>query len=297
MVAVIAYWVHNLRPEIIRFNEHFAIRWYGVSYVCGFLIGIWLLHRYTKKGRSPLTAEENDNLLIALIAGVFLGGRLGYMLLYGADTFFRDPLVFFRVWEGGMASHGGFLGVFLALWWYCHKNRKSLLQLGDIVVTIAPPGLLLGRIANFINGELWGHPTMVPWAVVFPQAPVSMDHPMVYVEAWNSMANPRHPSQIYEALLEGLLLLVYTQWRFWQARPGSRSDGHLAGEFIFLYAVVRIVGEQFRVPDASLILGMSRGIFYSLFFLVIGGGLVGYSRWRQRRKMEVLTGVSRTDRP
>lgn len=283
MLCALAYWVHNLHPDIIRFSERFAIRWYGLAYVCGFLIGVWLLHRYSKKGRSPLSAEQNDNLLIALIVGVFAGGRLGYMVLYGADSFFRDPLVFFRVWEGGMASHGGFLGVFLALWWYAWKNRISLLQLGDMVVTLAPPGLLLGRIANFINGELWGHPTQVPWAVVFPQAPLVTDQPMVFVEAWNTLANPRHPSQIYEALLEGLFLLVYTQWRFWQRKPGTACPGHLAGEFILLYAAVRILGEQFRVPDASLILGMSRGIFYSLFFLVIGAGLIGYSRWQRKR--------------
>ncbi len=261
------HWVHDLDPFLIQFSDNFGIRYYGLAYVLAFVTALWLLAFYRRKGRSSLTPDQESNLFTALILGVMIGGRLGYMFLYNLPEFLANPLVFIRVWEGGMASHGGFAGVFIAALWFCRREKIRLFQLGDVLCTLAPPGLMLGRIANFINGELWGKPSDVPWAVIFPQCALQ-GAPVV----------PRHPSQLYEAALEGLLLIVFTQWRFWKT-SATRHEGRLTGEFFLLYAVVRMVGEQFREPDASLILGMSRGTFYSIFFAAVGIGLILWSRY------------------
>jgi phosphatidylglycerol:prolipoprotein diacylglycerol transferase len=160
-----------------------------------------------------------------------------------------------------MASHGGFIGVALAMAWIAFKFKIPFLLLGDLLSSIVPVGLFLGRIANFINGELWGKVTTVPWAVIFPNSALP-GTPF-------DLIAPRHPSQLYEAALEGLVLLAYTQWRLWRTNA-LKTPGRLSGEFLILYAIVRIVGEQFREPDAGLIFGMSRGIFFSLFLLAAG---------------------------
>jgi len=273
------YWVHDLNPVIYQITETLAVRWYGLSYVMGFLIGLGLLHLYWKKGRTSLKPSMQESLAMALILGVVIGGRLGYFLLYDLGNFLRDPLVFFRVWEGGMASHGGFIGVALAVLWVARKQDVPALHIGDLVVSVAGAGLFLGRMANFINGELWGKPAKVPWAVIFPDsAPPGMPVHLI---------TPRHPSQIYEALLEGALVFVYMQWRFWSVK-GRRPDeagsspsarpGHLTAEFLVLYSVARFVGELFREPDAGLILGISRGSFYSLISLITGIGLLVWFR-------------------
>ena len=163
-----------------------------------------------------------------------------------------------------MASHGGFVGVVVALAWFARRRKVSFLALGDLVVSVVPLGLLLGRIANFINGELWGKPATVPWAVIFANT--------------GGGPEPRHPSQLYEAALEGALLLAWTQWRFWRTDVVRARPGRLAGEFLAGYAVVRMFGELFREPDAGInpILGLSRGTFYSVFLLVAAGALVAF---------------------
>lgn len=256
------HWVDNLSPFLVRFSDSFGIRYYGLAYVLAFLIAALLLHLYWRAGRSPLNPKAQSDLMMAVVIGVLVGGRLGYFLLYSPATLFREPLGLFRVWDGGMSSHGGFIGVCLALLWLVRKHKLAWRPVADVLVTLAPPGLFLGRIANFINGELWGKVSYVSWAVIFPKsAPAGtplMDIP------------PRHPSQFYEALLEGLFLTIYTQWRFWRSPVTRERPGQLAGEFLILYAVVRAVGEIFREPDASLLFGLSRGTFYSLF-LVVGG--------------------------
>jgi phosphatidylglycerol:prolipoprotein diacylglycerol transferase len=223
--------------------------------------------------------------MTALILGVLLGGRLGYMILYAWPEFMREPWMAFRIWDGGMSSHGGFVGVALALGWLAFKLELPFFRLSDVLCAIAPIGLFLGRIANFVNGELWGKVATVPWAVVFPRS-VSPDTPLDRIA-------PRHPSQIYEALLEGVVLLAYTQWRLWST-DALKTPGRLSGEFLALYAIVRIVGEQFREPDAGLIFGMSRGIFYSLFLFAAGlvviayGMRAGASRSRQTVRLDMI---------
>ncbi len=262
----LAFWTHHLSPFVFHFTENFGIRYYGLSYLLGFLTGAWLLHCYWKAGRSQLPSEKISDLIVALVIGVMVGGRLGSFLLYHPDQLVSDPLSFFRVWEGGMASHGGMIGVALALVWFSRMQKIPFLHLADLVTTIAPAGLFFGRIANFINGELWGKPTRVPWAVIFPESPPPL--------------MPRHPSQLYEAGLEGLLLLAYLQWRFWRSDTARRFPGQLCGEFLLVYAVVRAIGEIFREPDAGLILGLSRGTFYSIFFVVGGIVLIVVARRR-----------------
>ncbi len=265
------HWIHDLSPFLIRFGDNFGIRYYGLAYVIGFVACGWLLRRYHRAGRTPLNANAGADLVFALVIGTLLGGRLGYFLLYQLDTIGRDPLAFFRVWEGGMASHGAFLGVTLALWWFARQQRVSMLHLGDLVATTAPVGIFFGRLANFWNGELWGRISDVPWAVIFPASAT----PGLKVH----LILPRHPSQLYEAFAEGLVLFLYCQWRLWRTDAVARQPGRLAGEFLVGYALARMVCEQFREPDASLLFGVSRGTFYSVF--LIGAGLFLIFRTRR----------------
>ena len=267
------YWLHNWSPFLWEFAPGIGIRYYGLAYLLGFLIAGWLLGRYTLAGRSPLNKDQNADLLVALVLGVLMGGRVGYFLLYTPEVLIEQPLAFFRVWEGGMASHGGFIGVLLALLWYAHRAKTDPWRLADLVATIAPPGLLLGRIANFINGELWGNTTDMPWAVRFPLSVPPGTLP--------GRILPRHPSQLYEAGMEGLLLLVYLQLRFWYSRTARERPGQIAGECLVGYALARVFCEQFRKPDAALIAGMSRGAFYSLFLLLAGVATILWARLRR----------------
>lgn len=262
------YWVDDLSPYLIQFSEHIGIRWYGLAYLAGFVVTGWLIGLYARRGRTPVPPDDVWNaLLLALMFGVMIGGRVGSYFLYGAwRNFPRDPLEILRVWEGGMASHGGFVGVTLALWWYARWRRIPLVHLGDIVASTVPAGLFFGRVANFINGELWGRVTYVKWAVIFPHSMPNTPVERIF---------PRHPSQLYEAALEGLLLLAYVQWRFWKSDIVRTRPGRLAGEFLIGYALVRAFGEQFREPDVgvSLVLGLTRGTFYSIFLLIAGAFL------------------------
>lgn len=271
-----SHWANHLSPFLWEFAPGYGIRYYGLAYVLGFLIGYWLLARYSRAGRSPLDRDQNGDLLFALVLGVLLGGRLGYFFLYAPATLLGDPLVFFRVWDGGMASHGGFIGVLLAMLWFARRTRTSAWSLADLIATITPPGLLLGRIANFINGELWGNVSQAPWAIIFPLS-AEPGTPVGEIP-------PRHPSQLYEAGLEGLIPLIYLQLRFWRSRTAREHPGQLAGEFLVLYAVGRIVCEQFREPDrgiAPLVDGLSRGTVYSIFVLLAGVATIIWTHYRR----------------
>lgn len=278
MRRVLAYYQHDIDPFLIRFPDDWfieGIKYYGLAYALAFLIAGVLLHVYWKHQRSPLNPEGQSDLLLFAILGTLIGGRVGYFLFYSPDTLLREPLALFRVWDGGMASHGGFIGVVLGTWWAARKHRLPFLTAGDLVATLAPPGLLLGRIANFINAELWGHPTTVPWAVQFP----------LHDAAGNitGYTEPRHPSQLYEAALEGLLLLAYTQWRLWRTPVVREEPGRLGGEFLLGYAIVRIIGEQFREPDPGIPapLGLNRGAWLSLGLAVAGLWLIVRARRRK----------------
>ena len=216
---------------------------------------------FNRKEKSPYNKEQILNLMTFQILGVLLGGRIGFALLYRTEELFNDPLMILYVWQGGMASHGGFIGVILATYWYTKKSHQSFWPVADLIATVVPPGLFFGRLANFINGELWGKKTDVSWGILFPKAPDFM------------LGIARHPSQIYAALLEGLLVFLFVQFRFWKSSIHHRAPGRLGGEFLVAYALARITGEFFREPDASLIMNMSRGQFYSIF-LLLGGCFV-----------------------
>lgn len=255
------YWVHDLDPFLVQFSEHFGIRYYGLSYMLGFLAGFALLHLASRRGRSPLSVAQNGDYLFILVIGVLLGGRFGYFFLYDAASVVRDPLMLLRVWEGGMASHGGILGVIVAMIWFARSRKVSFWKIADLTCMITPPGFFFGRIANFINGELWGRVTEVSWAVIFPAS--DPNSPLERIQ-------PRHPSQLYAAALEGAVMFAFVAFRFWRGNTASAQPGRLAGEFLVAYALMRIVGELFRDPNASLILGMSRGIFYSIAIAIAG---------------------------
>lgn len=267
---LLAYWVHDLSPFLIRFTDTIGIRYYGLSYMLGFLTTAWLLRRAAAAGRSLLPVDKIPDLIVIIVFGVLLGGRLGYFLLYRPEALLGDPFALLKVWDGGMASHGGFVGVGLALAWFSRSQKIPFLHLADLIASTAAAGLMFGRIANFINGELWGKISDAPWAVIFPHS-AAAGTPIFQIL-------PRHPSQLYQAALEGGLLLLIMQWRFWKREIVKTNPGQLAGEFWLIYAVLRMVGEEFREPDASLLFGLSRGSFYSIFLVLGGLGFIGLSR-------------------
>ena len=257
LLRVFAYHVHQPRPFLIQFTETFGIRYYGLAYILGFLVGAWLLSRYYRKGFSPYNSEQQTDLFVALIVAVVAGGRVGYFLFYTPELILSEPWKVFFVWEGGMASHGGFAGVAVAALYIARKHRQSFWLTSDLVCSLAPAGLLFGRIANYLNGELWGKVTDVSWAVLFSTAP-------------DRGTLPRHPSQLYEAALEGLFMLLYSQYRIWKTPTLKKHPGSLVGEFLLIYSILRVVGEQFREPDAALTLGLSRGTTLSILMGLAG---------------------------
>ena len=272
------YHVHSPDPFLIQFTDTFGLRYYSLAYILGFVIATGLLWIYWRRGRSPFTPAAQGDLMFALMFGTLIGGRLGYFLFYSPATFWNAPLDLVRVWDGGMSSHGGFIGVFLGLWWTAHKHKIPLVTAGDVVVTLAPAGLLLGRLANYMNGELWGNviESHVPWAVIFTNA-APPGTPAILID-------PRHPSQLYEAALEGLALLLYTQWRLWRTPVLAHAPGRLAGEFLLGYAIARVICEQFREHDAGIlpVLGLNRGAWLSLGLILAGVYLILTARARAR---------------
>lgn len=244
------YYVHDLSPFLIEFGGGWGIRYYGLAYALGFLglyFGLWWQGRL---GWSRLRGEAVADFVTWMIVGVVVGGRLFYCLFYGWETTVNDPLSIFRVWDGGMASHGGILGALFTVFLFARAKGIPFWNLADATALCTPPALLLGRSANFINGELWGRPTNVSWAVIFPDAPTVLAASVAWYETAGSLFvnAPRHPSQIYQALLEGALLFVVMLLM----RRYSTKDGPVALMFIGGYAVARIIGECFREPDAHI---------------------------------------------
>ena len=255
------FWVHDLDPVAVHFPAgwHLAgIHWYGLAYAAAFLLGGWMMARWRRAGLAPLRGPEDDSaLLTAVIAGVVLGGRVGHVVLYARDAFLADPAMILRVWQGGMSFHGGLAGATLGVAWFARAHRRPFLAVGDLICACAPAGLLLGRLANFVNAELIGRPTDLPWAVVFP-LPGGLYSP------------PSHPSQLYEAVLEGLLPLLW----MWRRYPRRLPAGRLAGEFLLLYAAARILCETVRLPEDGFILGLTAGQFWCLPLAAAGLWLV-----------------------
>ena len=241
-----------------------VIRWYALAYLAGLLLGIRYAMALARRNPGPPQPADYDDFLVWAVLGVVLGGRTGYVLFYQFDLYLSDPTEIFKLWHGGMSFHGGFAGVIVAVLLFSRLRGFSPLAFGDLLACCTPIGLFFGRIANFINGELFGRVSDVPWAMVFPRG-----GPF-----------PRHPSQLYEAALEGLLLgiVLHLLWRL----PGVRGKpGTLIGVFFIGYGLARSVVELFREPDAQLgflIGGFTMGQLLSLPMIAIGAGFVLYAR-------------------
>ncbi|TFF23058.1 prolipoprotein diacylglyceryl transferase [Jiella endophytica] len=260
-LGVLAY--PNIDPVFLQIGP-IALHWYGLAYVAGILCG-WLYGRHLvantrlwPNGVSPITKLQIDDMILYLVLGIVLGGRIGYVVFYDPLQYLADPLTVFSVWDGGMAFHGGLVGVTVALILFCRNTGVPFFSLIDVVAASVPFGLFFGRIANFVNSELWGSPSDVPWAMVFP----------------TGGPEPRHPSQLYEAALEGVLLWIILRI----ATHGFKTLGRprlTAGLFIFFYGVARILVEAFwRIPDAQLgyLLGgwLTMGMVLSFPMLLVG---------------------------
>ncbi len=317
---MLAYFLDSFSPFIFELRPGVGIRWYGFAYVLAFICGYALYRWLAKKGYSELAPEQvGDFITWAAVFGVMLGGRLGYTLFYNLRETLAAPITFFYLWQGGMASHGGILGLVLFTLYYARRHHLSWTGIGDNLVVVAPIGLFFGRCANFINGELYGWPSKAPWAVQFPKemieapdigekavracAEANLDltqtpdprfltpdglveasrHNAHVQEILRGILTPRHPSQIYEALLEGVVLFA----TLWILRVYTRQPrGVLTGAFFVLYALLRIVGEEFRVPDNGIPLTgpFTRGQFLSLFMILIGAAFIIYGRISKQYK-------------
>lgn len=263
----------NISPEIFSLNIlgfDFVLRWYAVSYIIGFYFAIKIMKWFCvrsylwQSGSSPLTSNQADALLTYLIIGVIIGGRLGYVVFYNFEFYLANLGDIFRIWDGGMAFHGGFLGVILAVIIYSRLNEISLWSLADLIAIASPPGLLFGRIANFINAELWGRPTSLPWGIIFPG---------LRAQECPEVIGPcaRHPSQLYEAGLEGILLFFVLL--FLALRGGLKRPAFLTGVFAIGYGCSRFFVEYFRVPDPQFFSDLNPNgyaIFFSNFGLTMG---------------------------
>jgi len=249
-----------------------AVRWYALAYIAGLLLGWWLARRLleapTLWGRpAPFASETLDDLLVYMAAGVVLGGRIGYVLFYNLDWYLAHPLDALMVWHGGMSFHGGLIGSTLAMVLFARRRGLAFLPVFDLVAAVVPIGLFFGRIANFINGELWGRVTDVPWAMVFPAAG----------------PEPRHPSQLYQAGLEGIVLFVIMMLLV--RACGLKKPGLVSGTFLAGYGVARIIGEFFRQPDVQigfLAGGLTMGMLLSLPMIAIGLWLIFAARRADR---------------
>lgn len=337
-----ATYVHDLNPIALPIYGGLALRWYGIAYLMGFVAGFLLLRNLAQRGLWVMTPDKvGDFIAGCALFGVFLGGRLGYLFFYhlpkvGWGSLAEDPLLVFRVWEGGMASHGGILGLAVFTWIYARKQKVSWAKLADGLCVVGPLGLFFGRVANFVNGELYGRVAHgVGWAVKFPgtlmdgKAPefdrfneaataalqaepklgaayqalevaTNQDYPYAksaYFEALldanrhsdkvnDAIApylEPRHPSQLYEGVLEGLLLFIILY--VVRVKFPKAPDGLLTGLFFALYAVFRIIGEQFRQPDAAMVGAFTKGQFFSFFMFAFAAAFFVHA-WRGWKRVE-----------
>lgn len=266
------YYVHTIDPVLVHVWGPIAVRWYGLSYVAGFLAGYLLLRHWAKKGWFRIGVEDVQSLIFFAVIGVMIGGRLGYVLLYDFLQWREEFWLPFQVWRGGMSSHGGMIGLAVAVYGFARARRVPFLHVADALVCAGPIGLFFGRLANFINGELWGRVATVRWAVIFPQeAGLFPPQPGLREQALRLYASgalqPRHPAQLYAALIEGLLLFgVMLTLR--RTRWAAQADGRLLAVSIFVYAAGRIAVEIFREPEIVHMGWLTQGQLLSLLMMV-----------------------------
>ncbi|AEW44368.1 prolipoprotein diacylglyceryl transferase [Serratia symbiotica str. 'Cinara cedri'] len=269
------YFVFPKFDPIIFSIGPISLHWYGLMYLIGFIFAMWLALRRTSKPGSSWTKDEVENLLYVGFLGVFVGGRIGYVVFYNLPLFLSEPLYLFKVWDGGMSFHGGLVGVILVMIWFSRYTQRNFFQVSDFIAPLIPFGLGAGRLGNFINSELWGRVAIdTPWAILFPSSR-SID--ILIASKDNTLFSlldqygvlPRHPSQLYELLLEGVVLFIILNWFI--RKP--RSQGAVSGLFLFSYGIFRIFVEMFRQPDFQIGLFndmISMGQILSVPMVVIG---------------------------
>ena len=228
----------------------FQLRWYSLAYLAGIIIGWWYLLKLLNQPGAPMAKRHADDLVFYATLGIILGGRLGYVLFYRPLYYLGNPIEIPQLWDGGMSFHGGVIGVSLGLFWMAYRNKLDWLRIHDYVACCIPPGLFLGRLANFVNHELWGRRTDVAWAVIFPERPTGQYD--VYGDPVMLEGPARHPSQLYEAGLEGILLFLILWYLFWRTRA-RYQPGKLVGAFLLVYGLSRFFVEFFREADEQLI--------------------------------------------
>jgi phosphatidylglycerol:prolipoprotein diacylglycerol transferase len=276
LTSILAIPFPDINPVAFQIGP-IAIKWYGLAYLAGLLLGWLYIRRLLSQpklwaeDRPPFTPQNVDDLLIYIVVGVLLGGRLGFVLFYEPSYYFENPLDIFAVWKGGMAFHGGLFGSGVAIWIFSRRNGINPWSTADLCTAAVPIGIFFGRIANFINGELFGRPTTVPWGMVFPEAKLHY----AVVEP-----TPRHPSQLYEAMLEGFVLFIVlrllTHYFGALKRPGI-----VAGSFLVGYALARSIAELFREPHYAHFLNiepLTVGIVYSIPMLLLGLFVIYFAR-------------------
>lgn len=286
----------NISPEIFSielFGMNLALRWYAVSYILGFICALRLMKFFVLKkvlwasGKAPISVDQADTFLTYLILGVIIGGRLGYVIFYNLEYYAFNPYAIVRIWDGGMSFHGGFIGVIVAVILFCWVNKLLVWSTADLIAISTPPGLFFGRLANFINAELWGRPTDVYWGVIFPGD---------LAQQCDGVTGPcaRHPSQLYEAGLEGLLLFIVLIYI--ALKGGFKRPGLLTGVFALGYGASRFFVEYFRVPDPQFFsqtnpygfafnlgeLGITMGQFLSLPMIIVGISLCIRCAWQKQ---------------
>jgi len=265
----------GLDPVLIELGP-LKIRWYSLAYLAGILIGWWYLLKLIDRPGAPMARRHADDLVFYATLGVILGGRLGYVFFYRPEFYLKDPLQILRIWDGGMSFHGGVIGVTLGILWLARKHRLDWLRVHDYVACCVPFGLFFGRLANFVNAELWGRKTDVPWAIVFP----------------NGGDVPRHPSQLYEAGLEGILLFLILWFLFWKT-DARYQPGKLVGAFLLVYGLSRFLVELVRQPDQGLehlSWGLTMGQTLTVPMILGGAWLIATAK-RRRQRVEPIAGT------
>lgn len=279
----ISYTDLGLSPIALSIGS-FDLRWYSLAYLAGIVLGYWYMLRLIRAPGAPMAKRHVDDLVFYVALGVILGGRLGYVLFYRPGFYLANPLEIFRLWDGGMSFHGGVIGTSLGIIYLAAKEKLNWLRIHDYVACVVPIGLFTGRLANFVNAELWGGPTNVPWAVRFPEV----------VGGITVLGPPRHPSQLYEALLEGALLFAILSFMFWRTKA-RYEPGKLVGAFLLFYGLFRFLVEYVREPDAHLVefaekTGLHMGQWLCVPMILGGAYLMATARGR-RQRVEPIAGT------
>ncbi len=270
------YWVFSQIDPVAFSLGPLSVRWYGLMYLFGFAFAMWLAGRRADAPNSGWTRNEVSDLLFYGFLGVILGGRIGYVLFYNFDLFLADPTYLFKIWTGGMSFHGGLIGVITAMIWFAHKTKRHFFTVADFVAPLIPFGLGVGRIGNFMNGELWGRITDVPWAIIFPEAG----------------PEPRHPSQLYQFALEGVVLFIILNL-FWRKNP---PRGAISGMFLLFYGLFRFLVEFVRQPDSQLGLyfqEISMGQILSTPMIIIGALMI----WVAYKRPQLFGNAAKEAKP